>query len=85
MPFLFILEPGIAVLKTMLLIFERVKMRHREPWPSLMTEARPAVELAVKSLEDNESMNALLGSNLTVDRFAECDATDEKEYERKRS
>lgn len=30
-----------SVLKTMLLIFERVKMRRREPWPGLMTEARP--------------------------------------------
>lgn len=44
-----------------------------------------AVKLAVNSLEDNESMNARLGSNLMVDRFAECDATDEKEYEKKQS
>lgn len=48
-------------------------------------EAVMAVKLAVKSLEDNESMNAGLGNNLMVDGFAECDATDEKEYERKQS
>lgn len=45
-------------------------------------EAFMAVELAVKSLEDNESVNAGLGSNLTVDGYVECDATIVEHYGR---